>query len=404
MPLSVVQCEDRFPEGAIVYRLTQIDISVSACIVVVVDESSSMDAEHAWLPGLSDGLEQNLQRQGEFKEMIPFVLCTCTCPLLPSSIVYVNLFHHIISKTMKFHLMITQRVNPVVCLALRSAPRPLEAFLVHEILPSFHIFACQGIGSTGNRRNTYSLIGYGRRSPNFYAQFLEDDSGRRVFESTSFPQAAKRLFADPEGRIEDGYEAIYHALNNIQCESNGTSSVAKNLIFISDEDRDVTPRGTNLTRSFMKRFLRQGGWLPNVVVDNSFSCNDADSIGVDSTLTAFLARTNGAYEACPEASIGRGFATTRRDYTNLALELGGAAWNINVLRRGGALAASFTNAFTDVKTKEIRRATDQCRRCTCEDQAGSGQFRCLPDNNQERCKCIAGNGQVWGSELYVWGE
>ena len=223
---------------------------------------------------------------------------------------------------------------------------------------------------------------------------MEDDRGRRVFDSASFPQAARKLYADPEGRVEDGYEAIMFALNNTVCESNGTTSVAKNLIFISDEDRDVTDRGRSTTRNVLKRFLRRNNWLPNVVIDNTFACKGDDAIGVDSSLTAYIGDNAGSYGTCEDAQIGPGYATTRRDYTNLALELGGASWDINVLRQGGSLAASFTNAFTDVKTSEIRRATDQCRRCACTDIAGSGQFRCVPDNDQARCKCIADNGQV----------
>ena len=251
-----------------------------------------------------------------------------------------------------------------------------------------------GIGSPGSRPNTYSLVGYGRREPDFYAHFLEDDRGRRVFNSGSFPQAARKLYADPEGRIEDGYEAIMFALSNIECESNGTSSVAKNLIFISDEDRDETPRGRNITRQVLKRFLRRNNWLPNVVIDNKFACGTQEAIGVDSELTAFMAQGAGSYRACPTATLGAGYASTKKDYTNLALELGGAAWDISVLRRGGSLAASFTNAFTDVKTSEIRRATEQCRRCTCTDVSSQGQFRCIPDNDQARCTCIAEGGSV----------
>ena len=44
---------------------------------------------------------------------------------------------------------------------------------------------------------------------------------------------------------------------------------------------------------------------------------------------------------------------TLAEYVALALDSGGAAWNLNLLRAGGDTAAAFTAAFVDIKVGEI---------------------------------------------------
>ena len=45
--------------------------------------------------------------------------------------------------------------------------------------------------------------------------------------------------------------------------------------------------------------------------------------------------------------------STGSDYVDLALNSGGAAWNLNILRSGGTNADSFTASFVDTKVQEI---------------------------------------------------
>lgn len=62
----------------------------------------------------------------------------------------------------------------------------------------------------------------------------------------------------------------------------------------------------------------------------------------------------GGFTKCEGAgNIGSGYGTTGSDYVDLALNSGGAAWNLNILRSGGTNADSFTASFVDTKVQEI---------------------------------------------------
>lgn len=332
VPLSVshllaVTCEGgTLPEGHVSFRIQEENIAVASDVIVVVDESASMEGEHLWLPGMIQNLETQLRR----KE----------------------------------------------------------------------------IGSTAGVPNRYCLVGFGQRDSNVDLLYphrynLTDQDGRMqgMVEQKDFAALASQLFADPRGNTEDGYLAIQHALEN--CPLRPEANVYLNVIFISDEDRDVLPEGAGITRSSMKVFLRNvlnKGALLNVVVDNTFLCDDVSVLGVDFDKRGYRPDGAGNYSACPNGEIPRGFGSTRRDYSGVAVELRGAAWNINLLRAGGTTAQSFTAAFTAVKTDEITSLVESCRRCTCRDDNGRGALRCVPDVNQEECKCKANNNQVSGRD------
>ena len=59
-----------------------------------------------------------------------------------------------------------------------------------------------------------------------------------------------------------------------------------------------------------------------------------------------------------------GHGTTHKDYVRMAMALGGAAWDLNLLRKGGETASAFTKAFIDLKVKEISKQV--CERCFCD--------------------------------------
>ena len=319
MCFYAVACDGRFPEGHIAFRIRTTNVSVASDVIVVVDESASMEGEHQWLPGMIGSLEAQLK--------------------------------------------------------------------------------AENIGIDPALPNMYALVGFGQRdsSPKLYPHTYNDTrTGATLFPQTLFSAAAAQLYADPSGRVEDGYLAIQHAFDTIPLRRQ--SNVHYNVIFITDEDRDMLgDEGRAITRSKMKVFLRNvhgKGALLNVVVDNDFSCGATPALGVDFARRGFVADGIGDYTACPTGTIGRGYQTTRVDYTTMALELEGAAWDINLLRATGATAASFTKAFTDVKTAEINRQIDSCRRCVCRDNGSTGAYRCSLDNDQAACKCRAGGNQV----------
>eukprot|EP00117_Sycon_ciliatum_P048173 scpid2370/ scgid5761/ Sushi, von Willebrand factor type A, EGF and pentraxin domain-containing protein 1; CCP module-containing protein 22; Polydom; Selectin-like osteoblast-derived protein; Serologically defined breast cancer antigen NY-BR-38 len=317
---SCVLCDGRLKEGEIEYLVHELKRrSIASDVVIVVDESASMEGEHAWLPGMIENLERSLiERQ---------------------------------------------------------------------------------IGNSPTLPNMYSLVGYGQRDnnlPKLYPHAYEDGQGRRLFPARSFPSAAQGLFADDLGKTEDGYLAIKYALDEIPLRRG--QDVIYNVIFISDEDRDTLPGGENLTRPVMKRTMRNihgKGALLNVVVDQQFACGDTPALGVDFNRKGYVEQLNtgGEFNTCDRGRLTSFYEGTRRDFTTLALELSGAAWDINLLRRGGPTAVAFTGAFTQVKTSEVLRQIDLCRICTCQDDGETGTLACRPANNQDDCKCRNRGGQ-----------
>ena len=253
--------------------------------------------------------------------------------------------------------------------------------------------------------NRYALVGFGRSAlPNGSDILTRPHAfsyeGQKIVHIDQYSSINSQL--KEGGNIEDGYLAIDYALKNLTDE-NGNNllrinepGVAINVIFITDEDRDVlTPYGSAITRSGIKRTINRAGALLNVVVDQEFYAGNDRAFGYDSTKTAYIVEPFGEYRNATEgARLGIGYGGTRRDYTNVALELDGAAWDIKILRQAGAVGRSFTNAFLKVKTKEVLRSIDQCRRCSCVDFGRVSRLSCRKAADQPKCKMDAAAGVV----------
>lgn len=150
-----------------------------------------------------------------------------------------------------------------------------------------------------------------------------------------------------DGGFEDGWGAIQYAIANYAFRADAVV----NFILITDEDRDD---GTPLTMAQVEKLLIGHEVLLNAVVNNPFGIPVAGgALGVDKDLNAYFADGGGGYTKSPGGIVGDGFGTTETDYVALALNTGGAAWDLNQLRAGGLTAASFTEAFVDVKVREI---------------------------------------------------
>lgn len=148
------------------------------------------------------------------------------------------------------------------------------------------------------------------------------------------------------GGTEDGYEAIDFALSNFSFDN----GAAINFILVTDEDRDVAG-GPDKADIFDA--LTQASVLLNTVINNPFGSDDGAALGVDSTGEAYLTDGAGGFLNSTNGTVGNGSGSTETDYAQLALDTGGAAWNLNVLRNGGLDAQSFSEAFIDVKVTEI---------------------------------------------------
>jgi hypothetical protein len=215
--------------------------------------------------------------------------------------------------------------------------------------------------------NQYGMVTFGSSSVSGGDPVKESVGGGDWGTAAELATTATSLVAS--GGTEDGYEAIMFALNNYTFRS----GAALNIILITDEDRDVT---TGDTYASTLAALNQKNALLNVVVNNSFGSDDGAALGrfADSKdlnplfdkdgnpvpggtaaiENAIRADGLGGYVLATGATTGSGFGTTATDYVQMALENGGAAWDLNILRAGGNDATSFTAAFVDFKALEVK--------------------------------------------------
>lgn len=209
-----------------------------------------------------------------------------------------------------------------------------------------------GIGGSGTSGNRYALVGFGSSSTSTeYLGVGIDDSGRgntAWMSSTQFGSAVNSLLLD--GGIEDGYSGMNYFFSGYT----PRSSAALNVILITDEDRD--DEDPSLTYNSMLSEFTSRNALLNVVVDSTFTSTPSTGsaiLGIDADGNGYVEDGSGGYTTVSNASASSGFGTTIADYVDLALDTGGAAWDLDQLRAGGDTAASFTSAFTAIKTQEI---------------------------------------------------
>lgn len=163
-------------------------------------------------------------------------------------------------------------------------------------------------------------------------------------------QAATASLVKTGGPAEDGYRGIHYALNNLTF----TPGAGLNIILITDEGR--SNNDATLTYAVMLAALQARHALLNAAVNNPFTCSGA-ALGIDGEGTAYKSDGAGGFTSCSPGVVGNGNANTETAYVPLAQATGGAAWDLNRLRAGGLTATSFTNAFVDIKVKEIQDQT-----------------------------------------------
>ncbi|XP_065179063.1 uncharacterized protein LOC135809606 [Sycon ciliatum] len=254
-----------------------------------------------------------------------------------------------------------------------------------------------GVGTDPALPNHYALVGYGRHrlptgnSMRILPSAFADSTGSKVFTVKSFLDMVKRLSSGEN--IEDGYLAIQYALENLT-DSNGDNmlrldhpNVATSIILVTNEDRDVY--ASNLTRHLVKHLIRKSDAKLNVIVDQRLRAQgqNRNAMGVDAKKMAYFDEPFGAYLSTNKGFAGSEFyRNTKHDYTTLALEVGGAAWDINVLRRGGSATAAFSRAFVSVQAGEITDQVQICERCSCVDEGRTARWSCNMAMNQDLCK------------------
>lgn len=199
-----------------------------------------------------------------------------------------------------------------------------------------------GVGA-GVDKNMFSLVGFGNGIS------TAANSGRLLTNLTSnlsaggtWDLATNSLVIT--GGTEDGYAGLNFAATNVSFRAGSK----RNVILITDEDRDNTNGA--LTSASILAQLKGLGALLNVVVDQTIT---GGKLGTNGGAKTYAADGSGGFTVGPFTSYGAGFGTTKTDYVDLAIASGGATWDLNILRAGGLGATSFTNAFVDLKVGEI---------------------------------------------------
>ena len=237
-----------------------------------------------------------------------------------------------------------------------------HAWLPAALTKLENAFLALGLGWKSSTPNLYGLVGFGRAHNSslngLLGHIFNFTDGTTMAPLSDFGQVASQLLADHRGKWEDGYQAIQHALKNIALRS--TPNLQRIMIFVSDEDRDVTSAGQGISREFIQSLLKEKHFTLHVVVDNTFTANGMRALGINSTKWAFLENDDGEVMDVSGGQIGGGYLGTRQDYTQLALELKGTAWDINLLRRTSSL---FTDGFAKVIATETSILGMNCSHC-----------------------------------------
>ena len=187
----------------------------------------------------------------------------------------------------------------------------------------------EGIGV--NPRNRFGVIGFGddcTTENTFDQAFLTNESVTYV-PADRIVELTQRL--QTRGKYEDGYRAIASAFKQY------TFGDRMNLfILISDEDRDAI---SNITRDEIESMLADNKIILNVVVSEEFTGGEARALGINAEGTAYiydpssdvLFRNVDNFGA-PVKDSAHG--STSIDYTQLALQLKGGSWDIDLLSQG----------------------------------------------------------------------
>jgi len=196
--------------------------------------------------------------------------------------------------------------------------------------------------AAGVTSTTYSLIGYGNSN-------IVPHTLLNAGTTSEFYAATDNLVV--WGGTEDGYDAIDYGFSELTFQANAV----KNFILITDEDRDIYD--SSVTYNTLKTlFTGANGGLLNTVVNLDMKNNSNPNRLIGSSFSnGYLADGSGGFTLTDAATAFNGYGTTKSDYYDLALATEGAAWDLNLLRAGGDEAVSFTNAFIDVKVKEIQQ-------------------------------------------------
>ncbi len=100
-------------------------------------------------------------------------------------------------------------------------------------------------------RNRYCLVGFGSFIP-FRSGHFRPVNGMACYSASNFPQAQSQLVT--QGLMEDGWEALKFALDNVPFRNN--PFIARNILLITDEGREEISEGASITRQSIEEQFR----------------------------------------------------------------------------------------------------------------------------------------------------
>ena len=257
----------------------------------------------------------------------------------------------------------------------------------------------RGIGSSSNFPNRYALIGFGQRRavPQLFFphHYRSETSLLDFLTAQEFRGVARRnLYVDPQGDTEDGYLALNYVFSHLPALRRNDTRVAVQIVLLTNEDRDtVEPEGESLNRATMRRWLRRNNAFLNVLVDNELAYGSSLAYGGDNANTYVAAGNGNIRREISPVSVRTGFGSTKHDYVDLALAVGGTTWNIGFLRQSNH-QASFRSSFIDSMVRQAVSYGQECQLCVCTDDGGAGEMQCRRQPHQPLCKCEANGGEV----------
>ena len=234
----------------------------------------------------------------------------------------------------------------------------------------------------GNRENHFALVGFGRAD-------RRQITGIVISQPTARDDFLPLLgLLKSNGVAEDGYAALEFAVESI----NTRTDTVRQMIFVTDEDRRVIRR--DLDRSGIEKILTDSGYTLNVVVNQGFLAdpndNGSHALGLDVNRTAYVFNPS---SPSLYSTVAGGVANlnpfsffpgTYGDYVDLALSVGGAAWDINTLVIGEPFSLALARAFAEVKVDEVMSVLRVCMKCLC----GSQEPVCERSTEVELDNCV----------------
>ncbi|KAL3935537.1 MAG: hypothetical protein SGBAC_008965 [Bacillariaceae sp.] len=261
-----------------------------------------------------------------------------------------------------------------------------QAFMRNVVLPK--------LGTTlhstayGYDEVFFCSAGFGHNSPHYANSAYYGHQGCTKLSASGGVGDPAVSTWQSSGATEDGWFAMQQGMEDVYATIEGVNllsdcaSLDKNLILVTDEDRDCT---TYIDKADLKAKIYDNGYILNVVVDicigdvgisspdlcrgsyapkaENFGMQITNS-GYDATVFEYDAGEPLKYVEVTQPTMHYDTyvwhdAGTADHYSDLVIDEAGAVWNINSMRcTANGIAAAFADVFVLIKAQEISGCTD----------------------------------------------